>query len=287
MNNSELYNAFTVDVEDYFQVESFSSVIKRANWNSYTCRVENNTKRILDLIDARNIKGTFFILGWIAKKYPNLVREINSRGHEIASHGMSHKLIYKQTETEFRQETLDSKALLEDIAGVRVRGYRAATYSITNKSLWALDVLVEAGYEYDSSIFPMRHDRYGISDARPYPGIITTPSGKELVEFPISTCKKYGATLPVAGGGYFRLFPYFVSKYGLGQINATGNPFLFYMHPWEIDVDQPRIDGVSMFTRFRHYNNLAKFEDRLKKLLGDFKFTSMSHVLTQLGLLSN
>ena len=280
-------NAFSVDVEDYFQVESFSNVIHRNDWDSYNCRVERNTIRILDLIDGRDIKGTFFILGWIAKRYPNLVKEIHNRGHEVASHGMSHKLVYKQTEAEFRQETFDSKALLEDIAGVKVRGYRAATYSITNASLWALDVLADAGYEYDSSIFPMRHDRYGIHDANPYPGLITTPSGKVLVEFPISTYKKFGATLPVAGGGYFRLFPYLVSKFGLGQINASGHSFLFYMHPWEIDAAQPRVTGISGFTRFRHYNNLEKFEARLIKLLGDFKFTSMSQVLNHLGLLSN
>lgn len=285
MESFKLINAFTVDVEDYFQVESFSGVIDRNSWNARPCRVETNTRRILDVLDSKNVKGTFFILGWIAKRYPELVREVARRGHEIASHGMSHKLIYKQSHDEFRSETLDSKKLLEDIVQQPLLGYRAATYSITRQSLWALDTLVEAGYKYDSSIFPMRHDRYGIPDASSWPGVITTPSGATFVEFPISTYKTMGLTIPVAGGGYFRLFPYLFTRFCLGQINKSGHEFLFYMHPWEIDVDQPRIDGVSRFTKFRHYNNLDKFESRMENLLDDFKFTTMASVLNNMGLL--
>jgi polysaccharide deacetylase family protein (PEP-CTERM system associated) len=285
MNNRAPLNAFTVDVEDYFQVESFSKVIDRNSWDARPCRVDANTRRILDALDTRGVKGTFFILGWIAKRYPALVSEISLRGHEVASHGMSHKLIYKQTPAEFRSETFESKKLLEDIIQKPLLGYRAATYSITNQSLWALDILAEAGYQYDSSIFPMRHDRYGIPDASPWPGYITTPSGARLVEFPISTYKTAGATIPVAGGGYFRLFPYMFTRFCLGRINKSGHEFLFYMHPWEIDENQPRIDGISRFTKFRHYNNLDKFESRMNRLLGDFRFTTMASVLNNMGLL--
>ena len=282
---SLLRNAFTVDVEDYFQAESFSGVIDRALWDGFQCRVEKNTHVLLDILDTKKIKGTFFILGWIAKRYPGLVNEISARGHEVASHGMSHRLIYTQTIEEFRNETQESKKILEDIIGKEVIGYRAATYSITRQSLWALDVLVEAGYLYDSSIFPMRHDRYGIHDANPYPGIISTPSGLTIVEFPISTYKTMGATIPVAGGGYFRLFPYFITKFGLGMINKAGHEFLFYMHPWEIDPKQPMVNGITRFAKFRHYNNLDRFESRLNNLLDDFNFTTMSDVLTSLKLL--
>ncbi|VAW64756.1 FIG004655: Polysaccharide deacetylase [hydrothermal vent metagenome] len=277
--NHNITNAFTVDVEDYFQVESLSSVVNRADWDSHTCRVEKNTHAILALLDESEQKGTFFVLGWIAQRYPELVKEIASLGHEVASHGMSHKLIYKQTRAEFTQETFDSKALLEEIVQTEVNGYRAATYSITKDSLWALDVLVEVGFKYDSSIFPMKHDRYGIPAAHPLPGIITAPEGGEIIEFPISTVKNKLLTLPIAGGGYFRLYPYLISKLGLKSINNKNNPFMFYIHPWEIDHEQPVMNGLSGFSKFRHYNNLDKCESRLRKLLADFEFNTMQHVL--------
>jgi len=277
--NHNITNAFTVDVEDYFQVESLSSVVNRTEWDSHTCRVEKNTHAILALLDESEQKGTFFVLGWIAQRYPELVKEIASLGHEVASHGMSHKLIYKQTRAEFTQETFDSKALLEEIIQTEVKGYRAATYSITQDSLWALDVLVEAGFKYDSSIFPMKHDRYGIPAAYPLPGIITAPEGGDIIEFPISTVKNKLFTLPVAGGGYFRLYPYLISKLGLKSINNKNNPFMFYIHPWEIDYEQPVMNGLSGFSKFRHYNNLDKCEGRLRKLLADFEFNTMQHVL--------
>ena len=282
----ELKNCFTIDVEDYFHVEAFSSHINVSDWDKYPCNVENNTHRILDLLDnKKNTKATFFILGWVAKRYPSLVRKIHDNGHEIASHGMSHQLIYNQDIKTFTSETSDAKNLLEDIIQNPVNGYRAATYSITNKSLWALDVLLDLGFRYDSSIFPMRHDRYGISDIYPYPHLLETPSGRKIVEFPISTVKEKLFTLPVAGGGYFRLFPYFITKAGLKRINKKGHGFVFYIHPWEIDTQQPRIDDISYLTKFRHYNNIQKTESRLNQLLSDFEFTTMHEVLEYKKLL--
>ncbi len=282
---NNIVNSFTVDVEDYFQVEAFSQTIDRKDWESYESRVVNNTMRILDLLDAYSTSGTFFVLGWVAKRNPELVREINSRGHEVASHGMSHKLIYNQTQDEFRQETFDSKKLLEDIIQKEVRGYRAATYSITKKSFWALDILCEAGYKYDSSIFPILHDRYGIADINTKPHVITTPSNNRIIEFPISVFKNKIFNIPISGGGYFRLFPYRVTKYLLGLLNKKKLPFIFYIHPWEVDPHQPEISNIKFSTKFRHYNNISCCEDRLGKLLGDFKFSTASDVLNQLELL--
>lgn len=282
---NNIINSFTVDVEDYFQVEAFSQTIDRKDWGAYESRVVNNTIRILDLLDAYNTSGTFFVLGWVAKRNPELVREIDSRGHEVASHGMSHKLIYNQTQDEFRQETIDSKKLLEDIIQKEVRGYRAATYSITKKSFWALDILCEAGYKYDSSIFPILHDRYGIADINTKPHVITTPSNNRIVEFPISVFKNKIFNVPISGGGYFRLFPYGITKYLLGLLNRKNLPFMFYIHPWEVDPHQPEISNIKLSTKFRHYNNISRCEDRLGKLLGDFKFSTTSDVLNQLELL--
>lgn len=278
-------NAFTVDVEDYFQVEAFSDVISRKKWSSFESRVVNNTYNILDLMSESDVNGTFFVLGWVAKRYPEIVKEIISRGHEVASHGMSHKLIYKQSIDEFRNETIDSKKILEDIIQKDIIGYRAATYSITKKSLWALDVLIEAGYLYDSSIFPMKHDRYGISDACPVPHILETQSGGKITEFPITTLKMKYITLPVAGGGYFRLFPYWLTRYGLNKLVKNSQNIVFYIHPWEIDHDQPRIKA-SKLSEFRHYNNIHKCRNRLKKLFGDFSFTTMEDVLKHESLIT-
>ncbi|MFK5948355.1 MAG: DUF3473 domain-containing protein [Methylococcales bacterium] len=283
--NNKIKNAFTVDVEDFFQVEAFSQVIDKNKWDDYTCRVESNTDVILELLETANVKGTFFILGWIAKRYPQVVKKISELGHEVASHGMSHQLIYNQDMNVFKQETIDSKKLLEDLSQQPVNGYRAATYSITNKSLWALDILVDAGFKYDSSIFPMRHDRYGISDACAVPNIVKTPKGQSLVEFPISTVKNRYFTLPIAGGGYFRLFPYKLTQWGLSSINKNNTPFVFYIHPWEIDTNQPRVEGISKSTKFRHYNNISRCSSRLTSLLKDFEFTTMEVVLMEQNLL--
>lgn len=278
-------NVMSIDVEDYFQVEAFSRVISPTTWDSYSSRVERNTMRILDLLARSEVMATFFVLGWVAKKCPGLVREIANAGHEIASHGMNHQLIYRQMPDVFRSETRDSKNLLEDIVQQKVIGYRAATYSITASSLWALDVLAEEGFMYDSSIFPMRHDRYGIPDANPLPHRLKTPGGLGLVEFPISVLRYGPMKIPVAGGGYFRLFPYWFSRWALGKINGKGQDFVFYIHPWEVDPDQPRVDNAGMLSKFRHYLNLDRCEARLENLLKDFEFTTMRASLSAQHLL--
>ena len=279
-------NALTVDVEDYFQVSAFAKSVSRKEWDKYPSRVEKNTHRLLDLFDEANVSATFFILGWVADRNNDLVREIAKRGHEIACHGYSHQLIYNQTLEVFREETIRSKSLLEDIVQMPVRGYRAASYSITADSLWALDVLAEAGFDYDSSIFPVRHDRYGIPDAKEMPHVLKTPRGHSLVEFPLSTAKIFNYKLPVAGGGYFRLYPYALTRAGLRQVNARQQPFIFYLHPWEIDPDQPKVETTRL-SRFRHYNNLEKCESRLQRLMQDFQFGTAWQVLENLGLTDN
>lgn len=280
----DIINALTVDVEDYFQVAAFAEQIRPSDWDNQPLRVERNTLRLLDLFDEYQTQATFFVLGWVAERLPGLVREIVSRGHEIASHGYSHRLIYDQQPEVFRQETLTSKGLLEDQAQKPVRGYRAASYSITNRSLWALDILAEAGFIYDSSIFPVRHDRYGIPDAEEAPHRLDTPGGHQLVEFPLSTAHVLKYRLPVAGGGYFRLYPYSLTRAGLKQVNRRKMPFIFYLHPWEIDTGQPRIDG-SWLSRFRHYNNLNKCESRLRRLLQEFTFAPAGRVLESMQLI--
>lgn len=277
-------NAFTIDVEDYYQVEAFAKVVARSSWESYESRVQDNTKILLDLLDTHAVKGTFFILGWVAQRHPELVKDIASRGHEIASHGMSHTLVYTQSKEVFRAETRDSKALLEDISQCPVVGYRAATYSITQKSLWALDILADLGFQYDSSIFPVHHDHYGVPGAPRAPHVLRTPAGYSLVEFPLSTKQLWFYRLPVSGGGYFRLFPYSVTRAALRSINDNENtPFIFYVHPWEIDPRQPRIQA-KWTSRFRHYNNLDRCWPRLQCLLKDFEFTTAKDVLTAAGL---
>src|SRR5690606_33370218 len=211
-------NAMSIDVEDYFHVAALSGAIPRSQWDSMEYRTEGNTQRLLEVFDTAGIKATFFILGWVAKRSPALIRQIHAAGHEIACHGMSHKLIYTQTLEEFTQETRESKALLEDITGAQVHGYRAATYSITRRSLWALDVLCEAGFTYDSSIFPIKHDLYGIPDAPQTPTRMTAPNGGKIIEFPMSTVNMFGVRLPVSGGGYFRLLPYSLLRAGLRKL---------------------------------------------------------------------
>ena len=278
-------NAFTIDVEDYFQVEAFARAIDRRHWNDYPTRVQANTERLLVMLASHGIRATFFVLGWVARKHPDIVRAIAAAGHEIASHGMSHRLVYTQSRDVFRQETLEAKALLEDQCQQPVIGYRAATYSITRKSLWALDILCEAGFHYDSSIFPMRHDRYGIPDANPLPHVLTAPGGGRLVEFPISVLRMAGVKIPVAGGGYFRLFPYHFTRWALRKINDHGQEFVFYLHPWEVDPQQPRVPEASPLSRFRHYQNLDHCEERLNRLLGDFSFDTMRNVLINRQLL--
>lgn len=278
-------NALTVDVEDYFHVSAFAESVDQQAWGSYASRVEKNTHSLLDLFDDNEVTATFFVLGWVAERTSALVSEITARGHEVACHGYSHQLVYNQSPDVFRDETIRSKAILEDITQTRVYGYRAASYSITEQSRWALDILAEAGFDYDSSIFPIRHDRYGMPEAPEYPYRLETEAGNSLIEFPLSTMKVLQYRLPVAGGGYFRLYPYWLSRAGLRQINRRQQPFIFYLHPWEIDPDQPRI-SASWLSRFRHYNNLDKCEPRLRQLLKEFSFGTAQEVLIKQGLLS-
>jgi polysaccharide deacetylase family protein (PEP-CTERM system associated) len=285
MSKLSIVNAFSVDVEDYFQVAALASAVPRASWTQRESRVERNTDRLLHLLAERGVRGTFFVLGWIAERHPALVKRIAAAGHEIASHGFSHQLIYAQSQREFREETERSKRVLEDLAGTEVIGYRAASFSITRKSLWALDILIDLGFRYDSSIFPIHHDRYGVPGAALKPSLVTAPSGRTLVEFPMSVASFLGLRLPVSGGGYFRLLPYTVTRLGLHRLNTVDErPFTFYLHPWEIDWEQPRM-RVGWLSRFRHYTNLHLCEARLRCLLGDFRFGSMREVLSTCGLL--
>lgn len=278
-------NALTVDVEDYFHVAALARSIAREDWDRCESRVERNTRRLLDLFDEAQVRATFFVLGWVAERKPALVREIQRRGHEIASHGYSHSLVYDQSPALFREETYRSKSLLEDQAQRPVEGYRAASYSITARSFWALDILAELGFRWDSSIFPVYHDRYGVPDAPRRPYRLTTPSGASLVEFPLSTAEIGSYRLPVSGGGYFRVFPYALSRWGLKRVNRRdGQPFIFYLHPWEIDPGQPRVKASALST-FRHYTNLHRCEARLRRLLREFEFTTAGEVLAGLGLL--
>lgn len=280
----EILNAFTVDVEDYFQVAALASAIDRGSWPQRESRVERNTGVLLDVLAESEVRGTFFVLGWIADRHPALIRRIAAAGHEIACHGFSHQLVYTQSADEFREETARSKRTLEDLTGQSVLGYRAASFSITRQSLWALDVLIDLGFQYDSSIFPIRHDRYGIPGADPRPALLAAPSGRTLIEFPMSAARFAGVAVPVSGGGYFRLLPYALTRAGLRQINGRfGRPFTFYLHPWEIDPGQPRVP-VGWLSRFRHYTNLDRCESRLRRLLGDFRFGAMREVLLGLGL---
>ncbi len=266
-----MVNALTIDVEDYYQVSAFESVVNRAKWSQYESRVEKNTQRILDFLEACQVKATFFVLGWVAERHPTLVKTIHKMGHEVASHGYSHRRIYTQTPEQFREETKQSKQILEDLIGEKVVGYRAASYSITKKSLWALDTLIEEGFLYDSSIFPVWHDLYGIPNSSRFPYIIRR-NGGSIREYPLSTIKLCGMTAPFGGGGYLRLFPPFVTKWAIKRLNHKEKQMsIVYFHPWEVDPEQPRIKG-SAFSKFRHYVNLDKMESTLISLLHDFQF---------------
>ncbi len=270
----------TIDVEDYFQVSAFDAVVPRDAWETFPSRVVANTSRMLRLFDDHQVKATFFVLGWVAEKFPSLVRAIADGGHELASHGYAHRLVYEQTPDAFRDDLRRSKRVIEDLSGRRVHGYRAPSYSITKQSLWALDVLVEEGFSYDASIFPIRHDRYGIPDAPRHVHALERAAGN-LTEVPPSTVRIGSMNLPVAGGGYFRLLPYGWTRWGIARINARERkPAIFYLHPWEIDPDQPRLEAGAV-SRFRHYRNLDKTEGRLRRLLGDFRFGRLTDVVPE------
>ncbi len=269
-----MYNALTIDVEDYYHVSAFESIVSSSDWDDFPHRVEANTFRILDLLDQHHAKATFFVLGWVAKRQPHLVLEIQRRGHEIGSHGFSHRRIYTQTREQFRYETRLSKDILEDIIGQKVIGYRAASYSITIQSLWALDILIEQNFLYDSSIFPIWHDLYGIPEAKRFFHSIQRDAGT-IYEFPLSTVKVWNKNIPFGGGGYLRLFPYFFTKWGIRKMNQQENhPAIVYLHPWEVDPEQPRLPG-KLTSRFRHYTNLHKTISILQRLLADFTFVPM------------
>lgn len=278
-----MLNALTIDVEDYYQVSAFESQIRFEEWPSFESRVVGNTWRLLELLHFHKVKATFFVLGWIAERYPQVVLAIHQEGHEIASHGYRHRLLYNMTREEFWDDTKRAKGILEDLCGASVVGYRAASYSIVRETLWCLDVLQELGFQYDSSIFPIYHDRYGIPNTARFP-YYHPLAGGPFLEFPLSTVRLFGRNVPVAGGGYFRLFPYQFIRWGIRQINEREKaPAIIYLHPWEIDPKQPRIDG-SRLSRFRHYINLEKTESRLKHLLRDFRFGSVREVLSARGL---
>ena len=270
-------NAMTVDVEDYFQVSAFEPYIARDDWDRLPCRVEGNTQRVMDLFAREDVKATFFTLGWIAERYPRLVRTIVDAGHELACHGYAHVRATEQTPAQFREDVLRSKGLLEDIGGVAIKGYRAASYSIGAENLWALEILEEAGFVYSSSIYPVRHDLYGMPEA---PRFCFHPENAPgLLEIPVTTVAIAGRKLPCGGGGYFRLLPYFVSKWGIRRVNQSdGRAGVFYFHPWEIDPDQPRQRHISLKTRIRHYLNLSHMERRLERLLKDFCWDTMDKV---------
>jgi len=281
-----MLNALTIDVEDYYHVSAFESVIPYRDWEQFESRVERNTHRILDLLDRYKTKATFFVLGWVAERRPGLIRAISERGHEVASHGYAHQRIDTQSPDQFREETRRSKRIIEDAIGQPIIGYRAASYSITAKTIWALEILKEEGFLYDSSIFPVWHDLYGIPDYHRFCHLLNGHGGSEMVEFPLSTLRLAGINIPIAGGGYLRFFPYVFTRWAITQLNEKENQHaVVYLHPWEIDPEQPRI-RASVISRFRHYNNLRRTEDRLKALLRDFTFGTMSEVLRKQGLLT-
>ncbi len=309
--SSPVVNALTIDVEDYFQINAFSRIIREDHWRNLESRVEGNTGRILDLLEGENGKrvyATFFVVGWIAERFPNMVREISERGHEVACHSYSHRLVFKQSKKEFKEDVEKAKNLLEDITGKEVVGYRAPTYSITRKTLWALEVLLELDFLYDSSIFPIAHDVYGCPDAPRFPfRILFRENGmpvfqtekpvsdgretldgcdpgnnrsKTIVEFPIATFRLRNMNIPIGGGGYFRLFPYSITRSLLKRINNEENkPFVFYVHPWELDPGIPKISGAGFRSTFRTYVNIARTEPRFKKLLSDFSMAPLRSFL--------
>lgn len=292
LSDNKISNFLTIDVEDYFHVSAFEAVSPVESWEARECRVERNTDLILSILDEYSVKATFFILGWVAGRFPQLSRRISALGHEVASHGYLHQRVTMQDRVSYREDVRRSKSLLEDQVGSAVLGYRAPSYSITRETDWAFDELLEAGYQYDSSIFPMKHDFYGIPDWPRFPGYAVKKNNRwvaselpvkesdSMRELPITTLRLGRRNLPIAGGGYFRLLPYVVTRWGLQRVNLCDQqPFVFYLHPWEFDPLQPRMKNINSKSRFRHYLNLRKTESRFRNLLRDFRFTSISQQL--------
>lgn len=272
-------NALTFDVEEYFQVEAFKSFVTPADWPRYPSRVVASTQRILDLLEARGVAATFFVLGCVAERHPDLVREIGARGHELACHSYAHQAISSLGREAFREDLRRGKQAIEQVAGVAVIGYRAPTFSIVHDTRWALDAIAEEGFQYDSSIFPIRHDRYGIPEAPRFPHRLRLTNGGDLIEFPMSTVRVMGQSLPFSGGGYFRLLPYPVVRRGIRRVNRHDRmPAMVYLHPWEFDAEQPRMP-VGLATRFRHYVNIGQTLAKLSRLLDDFEFAPAADVL--------
>ncbi|HUJ19250.1 MAG TPA: XrtA system polysaccharide deacetylase [Nitrospirota bacterium] len=268
-------NFLSIDVEDYFMVSAFADSIKFEDWGAFESRIERNTRRILELLGAQGVTATFFVLGWVGKQFPGVVREIHAAGHEIACHGYNHRLVYDQTPLEFREDIRKAKRILEDITGTGVAGYRAASFSVIKETLWALEVLIEEGFTYDSSIFPVHHDRYGMPEAGRFPHRITTGSGP-ITEFPPSTYKLFSQNIPIGGGGYLRLFPLALTMRAITAINEQEKePAVLYLHPWEIDADQPRMNG-RLLSKLRHYINLRSTMPKLITLLNEFDFQELS-----------
>lgn len=268
-------NALTIDVEDYFQVSAFAPHIARSEWNSRECRVERNINRILEILANHDTKATFFTLGWIAERYPQLIRQIVQQGHELASHGYGHERASDQMEEAFYSDIHLAKVLLEDLSDTEVKGYRAPSFSIGSDNLWAFDCLARAGYRYSSSIYPIQHDHYGMPDS-PRFAYEVRPT---LMEVPITTLRMFGRNFPSSGGGYFRLLPYALSRWMLNRVNAQDRESgVFYFHPWEIDTEQPRIEGIGAKTRFRHYVNISRMDGRLNQLLSDFNWGRMDQI---------
>lgn len=278
-------HALSFDVEEHFQVSAFWSNERRSQWDNYESRVERNVEKILGILASRGVQATFFVLGWVAQRHRELVKTIVDQGHELASHGFGHEMITAQHPAQFRDDVRKSKQLLEDIGGVPVYGYRAPSFTIVSRTRWALPILVEEGYRYDSSIFPIRHDRYGMPGALPHCHRLETESGP-LWEVPPSTLKVGSVLIPIAGGGYFRLFPYPMLRQLLDRAVAEGHPLVMYFHPWELDPEQPRMTG-SWLSTFRHYLNLNKTERRLKRLLSDFRFTTIQNAVEEVGRACN
>ena len=276
----QMYNALTIDVEDYFHVEAFQRVIRREDWHRYAPRIYHSTLKILDLLARHGIRATFFILGWVAEKTPGIVKEIQAAGHEIGSHGYAHQVIYQQTPDEFAEDLRRSLEIIEEITGEQVLGFRAPSFSITNRSLWAIEIMQSFGLVYDSSVFPIVHDIYGIPDAPRHPYQIAGG----FWEFPMTTVRVMGKNIPIGGGGYLRIFPYWLTRWGIDRVNSAGESAVVYLHPWELDPGHPRIK-TSPLNHFRHYINLAKTEGRLDALCKDFKFKSIRGLLDDRAVL--
>jgi polysaccharide deacetylase family protein (PEP-CTERM system associated) len=280
----EMVNALTFDVEEYFHAEAFAGVIRREEWPSLESRVARATERLLEVLSDAKRSATFFVLGWVAERHPGLIRAIRAQGHEVACHGYGHQMITRLSRPQFAEDIRRAKGTIEDAAGAEVIGYRAPTFSVVRETLWSLESLAEAGFRYDSSIFPIVHDRYGIPDAMRFPHLLAAGSGRVIAEFPLSTVGWGGWRFPVAGGGYLRLLPYAVTRWAVNRLNREGQAAIVYLHPWEIDPGQPRLP-VGPVTRFRHSVNTHTTEGKLCRLLRDFHFAPVRDVLAGVGIL--